>query len=75
MRLRVDPPDLRDDLLEHLRASGCLAVKEGSDEVEAHLLNSVSDRHDRETLAGYVRSWREARPRARVVVVTNGAGR
>ncbi len=57
VRLRVDPPNLRDDLLEFLRDSSCLAVKCGAAEIDAHLLNSVSERHDRAVLSGYVESW------------------
>jgi hypothetical protein len=34
MRLTIDPPTLRDDLLEFLRGSGCLALAEGSDAIE-----------------------------------------
>jgi hypothetical protein len=41
MRLRVKPPHLRDDLLALLRDSSCLAVKEGTDAIDTHLLNSV----------------------------------
>jgi hypothetical protein len=70
MRLRLDPSDLRDDLLDHLRASGCLALKQGTNEIEVHLLNSVSERHDRQALTGYVGSWVEAHPQARVDFVT-----
>jgi Domain of unknown function (DUF4331) len=44
MRLSVDPPIVRDDLLEFLRGSGCLALPEGSNAIETQLLNSVSDR-------------------------------
>jgi len=69
MRLRLHPPDLRDDLVEHLRASGCLALKHGPNQIEAHLLNSISDRHDREVLAAAVGSWQEAHPQVRVDVV------
>jgi hypothetical protein len=29
MRLKIDPPILRDDLLAFLRGSGCLALAEG----------------------------------------------
>ncbi len=50
MRLKIDPPILRDDLLEFLRGSGCLALAEGSNAIETQLLNSVSDRHDRAVL-------------------------
>jgi hypothetical protein len=67
MRLTIDPPTLRDNLLEFLRASGCLALTEGSNAIETQLLNSVSDRHDRAVLTGLVESWRAQHPR--------GAGR
>jgi len=48
---------LRDELLEFLGASSCLGVN-GSNEIEVHLLNSVSERHDRAVLTGYVEAWR-----------------
>jgi hypothetical protein len=70
MRLRIDPPTLRDDLLEFLRASGCLALTEGSNLIETQLLNSVSDRHDRAVLAGFVESWRARHPDVRVEIVS-----
>jgi hypothetical protein len=70
MRLRIDPPILRDDLLEFLRGSGCLALAERSNAIETQLLNSVSDRHDRAVLAGLVESWRARHPEAKVVVVS-----
>jgi hypothetical protein len=70
MRLKVDPPILRDDLLEFLRGAGCLALTEGSNAVETQLLNSVSDRHDRAVLAGLVESWRARHPEARVDVIS-----
>jgi len=52
LHLSVDPPDLRDDLLEFLQASSCLAVKRGAAEIDTQLLNSVSERHDRAVLIG-----------------------
>ncbi|SRR6266576_1618618 len=58
VRLRVDPPGLRDDLLEFLRASSCLALKHGADEIEAHVLNSVSDRQDRNVIVACVDAWK-----------------
>ncbi len=70
MRLKVDPPTLRDDLLEFLRGSGCLALTEGSNAIETQLLNSVSDRHDRAVLAGLVESWRARHPGARIDVIS-----
>ncbi len=68
MRLHVDPANLRDDLLEFLRASSCLAVKHGSSEVEVHLLNSVSDRHDRAVLTGYIQEWKARHSQASVQI-------
>ncbi len=70
MRLKVDPPTFRDDLLEFLRGSGCLALAEGGNAVETQLLNSVSDRHDRAVLAGLVDSWRARHPNASVDVIS-----
>jgi hypothetical protein len=58
VRLRVDPVDLRDDLLEFLRASSCLGVKHGPNEIEVHLLNSVSERHDRGAPTSRVEAWK-----------------
>ena len=70
MRVRIDPPELRDDLLEFLRASSCLGVKHGSSEIEAHLLNSVSERHDQAALAGYMDSWKARDDQASVEIVS-----
>jgi len=70
MRLKIDPPTLRDDLLEFLGASGCLALPEGSNAIETQLLNSVSDRHDRAVLEGLVESWKARHSEARVDVVS-----
>ncbi len=72
MRLSVDPPDLRDDLLEFLRASSCLTVKQGAAEIDAHLLNSVSERHDRAVLLGYLESWKARHSGARVEINRDG---
>jgi hypothetical protein len=58
MRLRVNPPHFRDDLLALLRGSACLAVKHGTDGIDTHLLNSVSERHDRAVLAGCIEAWK-----------------
>ena len=71
MRLSVEPPDLRDDLLEFLRASSCLAVKRGAAEIDTHLLNSVSERHDLAVLIGYVESWKARHSGTRVEVVSD----
>src|SRR5438093_11270869 len=45
----------------------CLGVKHGPREIEVHLLNSVSERHDRAALAGYIESWKAdpSMPRSR----------
>jgi hypothetical protein len=71
MRLRIDPPILRDDLLEFLRGSGCLALAEGSNAIETQLLNSVSDRHDRAVLAGLLESWRARHSDALVELISH----
>ena len=70
MRLRVEPVDLRDELLEFLRASSCLGVKQGSNEIEVHLLNSVSERHDRAVLLGCVESWKVGHSNASIEIVS-----
>jgi hypothetical protein len=70
VRLRVDPADLRDDLLEFLRASSCLGIRHGPSEIEVHLLNSVSDRHDRAVLSGCLEAWQARHSRASVEIVS-----
>ena len=70
VRLRVDPADLRDDLLESLRASSCLGVKQGSNEIEVHLLNSVSERHDRAVLLACVESWKAGHSKASIEIAS-----
>ncbi|MDP9231413.1 MAG: hypothetical protein M3O73_01470 [Actinomycetota bacterium] len=70
MHLRVDPVDLRDDLLEFLRGSSCLGVRHGSSEIEVHVLNSVSERHDRAVLTGYVEAWQARHSQASVEIVS-----
>lgn len=70
MHLRIDPAGLRDDLLEFLRASSCLGVRHGAREIEVHLLNSVSERHDRAVLAGYVESWKARHSDASVDLIS-----
>jgi len=70
VRLRVDPAEFRDDLLEFLRASSCLGLKHGPREIEVHLLNSVSERHDRAALAGYIESWKADHIHASVEIVS-----
>ncbi len=69
VRVRVDPADLRDDLLEFFRASSCLGVKQGASEIEVHLLNSVSERHDRAVLVGYVEAWTAGHTYASIEIV------
>jgi hypothetical protein len=70
VRLRVDPAEFRDDLLEFLRASSCLGVKHGPSEIEVHLLNSVSERDDRSALAGCIESWKAGHSGASVEIVS-----
>jgi hypothetical protein len=59
VRLRVDPAAFRDDLLEFLRASSCLAVRHGEDEIDVHRLHSVGERHDRAAVAAAVQLWQQ----------------
>ncbi len=70
MRLRVNPPHLRDSLLDFLRGSSCLAIKHGADMVETYLLNSVSERHDHAVLIGYVESWKARHVHASVDILS-----
>ena len=48
----------------------CLGVKHGPREIEVHLLNSVSERHDRAALAGYIESWKADNIHASVEIVS-----
>ena len=48
----------------------CLAVKHGPREIEVHPLNSVSERHDRAALAGYIESWKADNVHASVEIVS-----
>jgi hypothetical protein len=61
---------LRDDLLGFLRASSCLAVKHGTSEIEVHLLNSVSERHDHAAITGCLESWKAAHDQASLEIVS-----
>jgi len=68
--IRVDPPFLRDDLVEFLRASSCLAVKKGTGEIDVHLLNSVSERHDDAVIGGCVEAWKARHTQASVEIIS-----
>lgn len=74
LRLRIDPPSLRDSLRKHLEIAGCLVNVRSSNEIEAQLLNSVSERHDHRTLVGELASWERAHSAARVELVAAQAG-
>jgi hypothetical protein len=54
---------------DHLEGSGCLIRTISSSEIEAQLLNSVSERHDDQTLARLITSWRKDQPAACVDVI------
>jgi hypothetical protein len=56
-------------LRDHLEGSGCLVRTISSSEIEAQLLNSVSERHDDQTLARLIASWRKDQPAACVEVI------
>jgi hypothetical protein len=73
MRLRVSPPELQSSLLDHLEAAGCLVHSNSGGELDAQLLNSVSDRHDHQTLRGLLESWKQANPGAQVEVIASAA--
>lgn len=64
MRVRLADADLLDQLAAHLRGSGFLVVRFGREMIEAHPLNSVSDRRDRRLLAEQIEWWRGAHPQA-----------
>jgi len=70
LRLRVEPAELRDDLLEFLRAASCLGLKHGRSEIDVQLPNSVSERHDRAVLTGYVEAWKARHRNASVEIVS-----
>ncbi len=58
-----------EERLPDLRASSCLAVKQGKDELDVHLLNSVSERHDRATLSAFAGAWQAGNSEAPVEIV------
>ena len=62
MRIRLNDAGFTDDLLEFLRRVGCLAVRIDRLTVEAHLLNSVSERYDRQELGAYLKAWQAMHP-------------
>ena len=62
---------MRDDLLEFLRASSCLGVKQATNEIDVHLLNSVSDRHDRAVVNGCIEAWKARHDEASVEICSN----
>ncbi|HYU29523.1 MAG TPA: hypothetical protein VEK83_10865 [Gemmatimonadales bacterium] len=45
-------------------------MKHGPREIEVHPLNSVSERHDRAALAGYIESWKADYIHASVEIVS-----
>jgi hypothetical protein len=45
--------------------------QEGTDLLDAQVLNSVSARHDRDVLDSCLRSWQEANPEARVEILSD----
>jgi len=45
-------------------------VKHGATEIEVHLLNSVSDRHDRAVLIGGLEAWTTGHSHASVQIVS-----
>jgi hypothetical protein len=53
-----------------LRTSSCLGVRHGSNEIEVHLLNSVSERHDRDVMDARVLARQEAHPQAHVEILS-----
>jgi hypothetical protein len=45
-------------------------VKHGASEIKVHPLNSVSERHDRTALAGYIESWKAGHSHASVEIMS-----
>jgi hypothetical protein len=45
-------------------------LRQGANEIEVHLLNSVSERRDRAAITGYVEAWRTRHRRASVEIVS-----
>lgn len=69
MKLRLSEPTLLGELVAHLREAGFLVAVEGHGRLEADLLNSVSERYDRERLHEAIAKWRQDHPAATVEVV------
>ena len=68
MQIRLTDPSLADDLLDFLRRVGCLAVRVDRRVIDAQLLNSVSERYDRQELNAYMKVWLVMHPEVEVEV-------
>jgi hypothetical protein len=68
VRVRLTDSLLGDDLLDFLRRVGCIAVRFDRHTVDAQLLNSVSDRYDRQELHAYMKVWMVLHPEAKIEV-------
>jgi len=62
MRLRLSGEQLVPELADFLRFRGFLTVDRGGGELEVHLLNHVSDRHDRKAARAALAGWHELHP-------------
>lgn len=71
MRIQLVDPDSTDDLVAFMRKVGCLAVRIDRNTVDAHLLNSVSERYDTQEITAYLKVWQTLQPDSGAVVVAS----
>lgn len=64
MRVRLAASALLEGLAAHVMGRGFLVVRLDRERIDAHPLNSVSDRHDRRLLADELERSRRSHPNA-----------
>jgi len=57
MQIQIDRPDRLDDLLEFLRAGGCIALRRDAKSVEVLVPGAASPLSERRELGAFLRSW------------------
>jgi hypothetical protein len=57
MQIEIDRPEQLDDLLEFLRACGCIALRRDQKSVEALVPGAASPLSERRELGAFLRSW------------------
>jgi hypothetical protein len=57
MQIQIDKADQLDDLLEFLRAGGCIALRRDHKSVEALVPGAASPLSERRELGAFLRSW------------------